>query len=70
MMQHHQQKQEQNINQLKSHNTSTHTLDSKSKIPIYAKISSKITSKVNSSIQEQKNGIKDMLLKPKSKLYK
>ena len=42
---------------------------SNSKIPIYAKISAKINSKVNSSI-EQKHGLKDILLKPKSKLYK
>lgn len=54
--------------QLKQNNSSTSNLDSKSKIPIYAKISAKINSKVTSSL-DHKNGLKDML-KPKSKLYK
>ena len=64
------QQEQQQISQLKSNNSSTHTLDAKSKIPIYAKISSKITNKVNSSLHEQKNGFKEILMKPKSKLYK
>jgi hypothetical protein len=50
-------------------NNSSSNIDGKSKIPIYAKITAKINSKVNSSL-EQKSNIKDMIIKPKSKLYK
>ena len=59
-----------NPKQLNLTNNSHCNIDGKSKIPIYAKITAKINSKVNSSLEQKSTNIKDMIIKPKSKLYK